>query len=300
MDPIAKENILSDLLSGRLDKFSCLYDANNTTVLEHNKYPNLIIKISNKDISSAEIQSKILQTLPSGSNNIGRILDVQTLQLDNKEKTVELIVKMKGYSKQAYTDSDILNVIKQTKILHESINQKRHEYIEQLPPLDMLFSNIINNSPSESLRKIAAEIQNDKAYEQFLDRENQTIIIADMVYENILFDKESVSFIDLDPLIQGPKNLQLSILLTSNILVQQEIFDHLSVELIQQYFQVWEKDRMTRVDLIALTIFPLLILAMKQVNIDELDPKTNSLYYKLKTVLFMIMRQLNNDNEKQL
>lgn len=119
--------------------------------------------------------------------------------------------------------------------------------------------------------------------------ENQTIIVADMVYENILIEKGAVYFIDLDPLVLGPKRLQCAILLTSNLLLQPHLFKRLSMDLIRRYTRLCGIDNLSREDLIALTIFPLLILSMKQVDIDSLPENYDSIYYKLKTILLFLM-----------
>ena len=56
---------------------------------------------------------------------------------------------------------------------------------------------------------------------------------------------------------------------------------------------LWGIDLISREDLIALTIFPLLILTMKQVDIDSLPENQDSIYYKLKTILLFLIAELD-------
>jgi len=65
------------------------------------------------------------------------------------------------------------------------------------------------------------------------------------------------------------------------------------MELIRRYMGLWGIVTITREDLIALTIFPLLILSMRKVDIDSLLENDDSIYYKLKTILLFIMAELD-------
>ncbi len=275
------------------DAFSILYNQNNTLVMEHPKYPEYLLKLSDKDFKSSQLQSEILASIALENNNISRIHHTQIYNNQGKTKTMELIDKLPGSPRREYSETDISNVILATKELQDSLNQSEKKHHKDFPSIGVLFSNIIRQTSNSTLKSIADQIQNDVAYEHFLDAENQTVIVADMVYENILIDKDVIYFIDLDPLVLGPKRLQCAILLTSNLLLQTNLFNCLSMELIRRYMRLWGFETITREDLIALTIFPLLILSMRQVDIDSLPENDDSIYYKLKTILLFIMAELD-------
>jgi len=275
------------------DAFSILYNQNNTLVMEHPKYPEYLLKLSDKDFKSSQIQSEILASITLKNKNISRIHHTQLYNDQGKTKTMELIDKLPGISKREYSETDISNVIRATKELQDSLNQSEKKHHNDLPSIGPLFSGIIGQTSNHTLKSIANQIQNDTAYERFLDAENQTIIVADMVYENILIDKDAVYFIDLDPMVLGPKRLQCAILITSNLLLQTNLFKQLSMELIRRYMGLWGFETISREDLIALTVFPLLILSMKKVDIDSLPENDDSIYYKLKTILLFIMSELD-------
>jgi len=275
------------------DAFSILYNQNSTMVMEHPKHPEYLLKLSDKEFKSSQIQSEILSAITPKNNHICRIHHTQIYNDNGKTKTMELIDKLPGTPKRDYSETDISNVIRATKELQDSLNKSEKKHHKDLPSIGVIFSGIIGQTSYSTLKSIADQIQNDTAYESFLDAENQTIIVADMVYENILIDKDAVNFIDLDPLVLGLQRLQCAILLTSNLLLQPNLFKRLSMELIRNYMGLWGVDLISREDLIALTIFPLLILSMRKVDIDSLPENDDSIYYKLKTILLFIMAEID-------
>jgi len=285
---------MNDYIINGTYTFSIIYKKNNTLVIENPEYPEYLLKLSDKDFKSSQIQSKILSSIPDENNNICRIHHTQIYDDNAKIRTVELIDKLHGTPKPEYSKNDIENVFKATKQLHCKLNESTDKYHKDLPSIGPLFSSIIDSTLNPTLKVIANRVQNDYAYEKFLDAEKQYIIFADMVYENILIDKDKINIIDLDPLILGPKRLQFSILLTSNILIQSNQFKNLSMDLINHYTNLWGIEKISREDLIALSIFPLLILSMKQVDIDLISEKQDSIYFKLKTILSFIIAELDN------
>ena len=292
MEKYIINEIVNDYITKGSDAFSVIYNQNNTLVIEHPKYPKYLLKLSKKNFKSSQIQSNILSSISNKNNNISRILYTQIYEDNGNKRTMEIIDKLNGKPKKEYSNYDIENVIHATKQLHNNLNENKIKYREKLPFIGDLFSSIVDNTASKKLKSIANRIQNDYAYEKILDIENQFITIADLVYENILIYKDTINFIDLDPIILGPKELQFSILLTSNLLIQSNQFMNLNMKLIKSYANLWGFEKTSREDLISLTIFPLLILAMKQVDIDSLIENTDSMYFKLKTILLFIVDKL--------
>jgi hypothetical protein len=286
--------IVNDYILKGSDVFQSLYDKNNTLVLEHPKYPKYLLKLSNKDFQTSQIQSRILSSISTENTNICRIHRTQIHDDNGNTRTMELMDKLNGTSKREYSKSEIASVIRATKQLQDDLNERTDKYHANLPSIGILFSGITKNAENDTLKLIANRIQTDEAYERFLDVEKAYIIVADMVYENILIDKDTVNFIDLDPMILGPKRLQFSILVTSNLLIQSNQFKRLSMGLIECYACLWSNDKITREDLIALSIFPLLILSMRQVDIDTLPENHDSMDFKLKTILLFIMVELDS------
>jgi hypothetical protein len=74
--------------------------------------------------------------------------------------------------------------------------------------------------------------------------------------------------------------------------MQSRQFECLSIGLLERYAEIWGFDRISREDLIALSVFPLLILAMKRVDVESLPENHDSMYYKLKTILLFVMEEL--------
>jgi hypothetical protein len=294
MEKFIIDEIVNDYIIKGLKAFSIIYNKNNTLVMEHNKYPEYLLKLSNKDFESSKIQLDILSSIPTENKNICRIHHTQIFEENGNARTMEIIDKLNGITKKEYSKIDIERVIQATKMLNMDLNKYANKYYENLPSIGILLPTIIQNSSNKTLKSLAKIIQNDSAYESFIDTENQNIIVADLVYENILFANNAINFIDLDPLILGPKELQFSILLTSNILIQSNQFKNLSMDLIKNYAHLWGIERINREVLISLSIFPLLILAMKEVDVDSLPENQDSIYYKLKIILLFIIGELNN------
>src|SRR6056297_2308159 len=171
------------------DAFSILYNQNNTLVMEHPNYPEYLLKLSDKDFKSSQLQSEILSAITPKNNHICRIHHTQIYNDNDKQKTMELIDKLPGIPKKEYSETDIINVIRATKELQDSLNKSEKKHHKDLPSIGVIFSGIIGQTSYSTLKSIANQIQNDTAYEHFLDAGNQTIIVADMVYENILIDK---------------------------------------------------------------------------------------------------------------
>jgi len=290
-----KDEIINDFMTNGSDAFKIIYDKNGTLVLEHEKHPDYLLKISDKDYKSSHLQSDILSSIADEHNNISRIHHTQEYSKDGSVKTLELLDKLNGIAKSEYSPSEIENIIKSTKKLHGSLKEISEKYITSLPPLSVIFTGIINSTTSTALKAIADKIKNDKGFGEFLNAPDRCITIADMVYENILIDNGTVNFIDLDPLILGPENLQIAILITSNLLMENSQFDNLSIALIEHYYNVWGIAKISRADIIALSVFPLLILSMRQVDIDNLPKNSDSMYYKLKTILLFIADELKKN-----
>jgi len=293
-------NIINDLINSYTNRssnsFITLYNQNNTLVLKHLKYPDYLIKLSNKDFESSKKQKDILSLLPNNYNNFSRIYHTQVDNSDGNIRTLEIIDKINGTSKKEYTNLEIINTINSLKKLHTNLNNISNRNKFFFPSLKDLFNGIISNAHM-STKTIATEIQSYKEYSSFINSKQEYITIADLVYENILIDKEQINFIDLDPLILGPKKLQFSILLTSNILIQSNQFKILSINLIKKFFSLYGYNDFNREDLISLSIFPLLILSMRQVDLNTLPKDDSSMYYKLKVILLLIVKELANMND---
>ena len=293
MEQTIIDRIVADYRTNGSGYFSILYDQNDTVVMEHPKYSGFLLKLSNKEFKTSQIQKKILSSIAIENKNICRIYHTQPFEENGKTRTLEVIDKLKGMPKREYSELELETVIREAKKLHVVLNECSDESVVCLPSIGVLFSNIVDHTGNKTLKTMAERIRDDSACDSFMRLEKPSIIVADMVYENILIDKKTVNFIDLDPLILGPENLQFAILLTSNILMQLQQFKRLSMTLIEEYAVLWGKDVIAREDLIALSIFPLLILAMRQVDIETLPEDPDSMYFKLKTILSFILRELD-------
>jgi hypothetical protein len=270
-------------MTNKSQLFSILYNQNGTIILTHHQFHECLIKISNKDFSSSQAQHQILSMIPSYIQNICRILYLESVVKDNQQKTIEIISKVSGYSKMYYSNEEKKLVLLATKELQENINSSHSKDVPTIPTIAQLFPNILNQTTIPKLKEIGTSLQQDYTF-QIMQNSTSEIIVADLVYENILFDANQVNFIDLDPLILGPKELQIAILLTSNILLQLRDIKLLEMSDITSFYHQWGI-QLTRQDLLYLSIFPLLMLSMKNIDINGIGKKPFSLYYKLKTLL---------------
>lgn len=292
MKRIQIEAILGDIRNKKYDLLSIIYDNNGTTVLEHLDTPRYLVKISNKDLRLSKLQQNLLKGINTEEFSLSKVHHAQSFSYRGENKTLEIIDKLSGVTIKDNTEEEIAGLIKATKSLQEALNQFKGKYQQALPNLNLLFNQILQSVEQPSLRSFGQYLLADTQFQKLINVENDYITFGDMVYENILFHEAKIGFIDLDPLIMGAKELQIAILVTSNILLQKEQFETLSLENIEKIYKIWGFRKLTRVHLLSLCVFPFLILSMKQVDIDQLKPEQESIYYKLKFILYFLKNEL--------
>lgn len=70
------------------DAFSILYNQNNTLVLEHPKFPEYLLKLSDKNFQASQNQSAILTSFSNKNDLICRIHYTQSFNDKGKPKTI--------------------------------------------------------------------------------------------------------------------------------------------------------------------------------------------------------------------
>ncbi len=286
------EEILNDFNQNGYENFTYLYNANGTKVIEHTSITGYLIKISKKEKNVSDIQKKILNTLPDKVNNVSRIYYNQVFMDDDSTKTLEIIEKLSGAPKKIYTAKETKDVIKATKKLNLLLNKSTDDFSSSIPNLKDLFFGMIPNTKDSGIKNIANQIMSDASFDFFMNSQDDGITLADLVTDNILLGS-NINFIDLDPIICAPKSLQIAILLSSNILLQQNNFRNLSFLKIKEYYKIWGETEVHKTDLIALAIFPLLILTMKQVDYNSIITDEHSMYYKMKVLMEFLLNEMD-------
>ncbi len=285
------EKILHDFNTNGYENFTYLYNTNGTKVIEHKFLTGYLIKISGKEKSVSDIQMSILNDLPDNLDNVSRIYYNQVFMDDDSNKTLEIIKKLSGAPKELYTLEETKDVIKATKELNLMLNKSSDVFFDSLPNLKDLFYGMVANTKDKDIKNIADKIMNSPSFDTFINSKDCGILVADLVTDNILLSN-SINFIDLDPFIYAPKSLQVAILLSSNILLQESNFKNICLLKIEEYYKIWGKPKVHKTDLIALTIFPLLILTMKQVDYNAIVEDEKSLYYRMKVLLEFLLNEI--------
>jgi hypothetical protein len=283
-------NLVNHFLTNGDQSMKYLYDRNGTQVLYHDQYPDFVIKISHKRKVDSDFQQSLLEQVPSYINNFSRIRYNQGYRLGNQDMTLEVIDFLKGTPLHTYNQQQVHAAIKGIRLLHTSINESSNDTLEELPTLQSIFFGIILGSSSSAVASIGHQLLQQKPFKYYLESNHAYVTIADLVTENILFDRDNnVNFIDLDPFILGPQNLQIAILLSSNILLQDQYIDVLSMEAINNLYRIWGVDTLELHDIFSLMMFPLLMLGMRNVDIARINRNQNPLYYKLSLLLEFLL-----------
>lgn len=182
----------------------------------------------NKD-ENANVERKILNLL-SLNIKVPRILKIKKY----KSYIYKLYTYQKGEHKIRYTLNDEQNLIINFKKLNNELSKINVEtQIGDLKKKVLSLKKITNNNfYKECLDKLLC----DKEFITNIHTEKKQIIHDDLHSNNILFDKNSVIFLDFDGIKKYPKSLQIASFITNFYLYQGEInkleniFNELNVE----------------------------------------------------------------------
>src|SRR6056297_2925952 len=156
MDSFMKQQMINEIVNEYKmkgsDAFSILYNQNSTMVMEHPKHPEYLLKLSDKEFKSSQIQSEILASITPKNNHICKIHHTQIYNDNGKTKTMELIDKLPGTPKRDYSETDISNVIRATKELQVSLNKSEKKHHKDLPSIGVIFSGIIGQTSYSTLK----------------------------------------------------------------------------------------------------------------------------------------------------
>lgn len=269
--------------------FTYLYDRHGTKILRHADYSDLIIKISNKDKDASDNQMKIVGNIRKDISYISRIFLNQEYYVGDINKTIEVINFLPGKKVEQYNHQQLTIIMKNLRDLHLSIKENQINDVN-LPNIRDLFYGIVANSQDTDLKLIADTLLQNGMFIDYINGENTFITIGDLINDNILIDENDMaSFIDLDPLILGPENLQIAILLSSNILLQKNYLNNMKSSQITDLYHIWGYENANVQDYMALALFPLLMLSIRNVEYSKIEPIESNIFYRLKTLLEFVI-----------
>lgn len=285
--------ILNDFLSNPEGHFTYIYDQNGTQVLRHGEIRDFLVKLSNRSKQESDFQKELLCNIPKKIENVSRIVYNQEYLSYDGKKTLEIITNLPGSKRLSYNETEMKNVVFGIKEIFQILNNNKKEYTSNLPTLKTLFYSIVSNVKDITIKRIVEKLLNNKTFVEYIDYDNNWLVLADLVSENILIYNSNAYFIDLDPIIVGPENLQFGILMSSNLLLQKEIINNLSIQHIEEMYKIWGKNHIDSYDMLSLVIFPLLMLSLRNVDYNSIKESDSPLYAKLKKLLEFLMRNIN-------
>jgi thiamine kinase-like enzyme len=213
------EELINEALDFSKNKKATLLFKDATSFLikiEHKKA--YVIKGSQKGFSVAERQRKISSKLLDEKYNLGQIIYIVRRDIDSVIYTIEVqeFVAGKPISLDLNRVEE-LNVISAVFHLHSRLSQiNTLPYERQLITVNEFFPKVVKHGKDSKFKKYGMLLLNDSYFLELMNQESQCIIYGDVWYKNILIDeKGKIGFIDLDPLLIGPPELQFSLLLSS-------------------------------------------------------------------------------------
>jgi hypothetical protein len=291
--------LLKEFLTFKKSNFKIMYEKNGTTILMSKKIKDYIIKLSDIELSTAVFRKAILSDISSKNFHISKTYHLQEVNYMGHPKTLEIMNFVPGSHIQDNSEEEMKRLVIATKDLQIELNKNKDLFIDSLPKISSLFYEMVEHSIDADLNSIGNYLLDDTLFLETL-QENQYIIFGDMWNENILFSESQIGFIDLDPLLVGPRDLQFAIFLTSNLLLQKNYFEQLSIKLLDDLYKSWGYEGLKSKHLYTLCLFPLLSLMKKNINYKTIAIDNNSVYFKLKTILeyLIILIKENNWNNK--
>lgn len=289
--------ISESLELAKIDNNLYLLQNENSFVIQIEKKQTYIIKGSKKDIALVELQKEITSHLLDDSYNIGLILFVEYRLVDRVEYTIEVQTFVSGKPLNLDISNDIeVNVVSAVFQLHHRLSMiDSNIYKGQLMSIREFFPEVVKNGKNSIFKEHGLHLLNDKFFTDILNQDSQGIIYGDVWYQNILIDEDGkIGFIDLDPLLIGPEELQFSLMISSffiYIYVQKNNIENFSLI---RLIKLWP----TPVDFekvkLLLYVYPVLLGIIKMSELEHTqNQQRKNILIKSITVLSDILRAIN-------
>ena len=268
--------------------YTILYDIGKTRVYRINMPNPMIVRVVEGDASSYKFQTSLLAELAAQDNLTARILHWETKEVGNKQYGIQVQTNVPGKSLEHYPTREqskaIVNAVYnlQQRLCVETSKVETSPITNIHNALKHLYS-LVNDCPS----KIAAsKLFRQERYHDLISQPEQFLIYGDLWFKNIHIDqfrnKIDVRFVDIDPILLGPKILQPAILYSSYFLLSALTFIPKKIEFfdLDVLLSYWPEPLKKDDVLLMMLVFPIGVGLLKEYQFAQdsnTDPKIRQL-----------------------
>ena len=254
-----------------------LYDNGKTRVYRIDTPDPIIVRVVKGDTSSYQFQSSLLEEISAQDNLTARILHWETKIIGNRSYGIQVQTYVPGKSLDHYPNREqskrIVNAVYNlqqrlcaaTSKFETSLISNIHNALKSLYSL-------VNDCP---IKTAASKLFRQERYHDLISQPEQFLIYGDLWFKNIHIDqfrnKIDVRFVDIDPILLGPKILQPAILYSSYFLLSALTFIQKKIEFfdLDVLLSYWPEP-LTKDDvLLMMLVFPVGVGLLKEYQLSQ-------------------------------
>jgi hypothetical protein len=244
---------------------SLVHKVGNTKVYRIDTPTPLIVRVAQDDVSSYKSQAALQSETAAQDGLTARILCWETRKIQDQVLGIQVQTFIPGKPIEGYPNREQAQAIvgavyklqdrlcRASKKIGTNDIPSFHKVIQQIIPL-------VDDCP---IKTAAIALMENERYLELISQPEQCLIYGDLWYKNLLLDQTGgqtvVRFIDIDPLLLGPKLLQPAILFSSYFLFYALLFEPNPPELfnLDELLSFWPQPLDKKDILLMMQVFPI-------------------------------------------
>lgn len=285
-------NIISRIKNNDLqDDIIQLTDAMHAKVYLYNKKPKLIFKFLLGDqLQKEEFRYNLYNNINKEDNLTSIVYEYGLTVINDVTFTYSILNYLEGNQVTNYPNDELTTqIVKGVYEFTTRVHEISSEYTELgIPNAYQILEYYLTNS-SDSLMK--EKLKNVLAIDRFtsiLSSSEQFLFHGDLWRQNILINDQSISIIDIDPLLFGPKNMQLAVLISAYFLLTKILNEGNDQIDFNYIISLWPEEVNKEEILYLMLYFPIFIGLGKEQTFEQ-SPVDINTYNNIMNPLFQIL-----------
>ncbi|XMB86854.1 phosphotransferase [Mycoplasmatota bacterium WC44] len=262
-----------DTILNKSDKYSykLIHDKGTKVYLVEIDKP-FIVRIAAGHEGKYKFDEELLECIHEVDNLTAKVLYWEVREINGEKLIVQVQTYLPGIALNKYPNNlEKEAIVESTYKLHQRLCKVSNQFSSLgIPSVDKIIEVMVGNATDCILKKEAIKLLENNRFKEIIVSNETFLCHGDLWPENILLEKKSdkaeVKFIDLDPVVYGPKDLQPAILFSSYFLLGSYLFNQLYEFDIDELIKLWPEELNKNDILLLMLIFPIVIGLSKEMQ----------------------------------